>query len=84
MGGETWIDAAEALSAETGVTIQTRAIGPKRKYQDHVGDWARASEVTDNGCVLVRPDHHAALRRKALTDDTAGDLAAALKSVLSL
>lgn len=83
IGGEAWIEAAQALSAETGVSIQTHAIGPKRKYQDHVGDWARASEISDTGCLLVRPDQHVAWRRETMTDDPAGDLADALKTVLS-
>ena len=83
IGGEPWIDAAEAVAAETGVEIRTHAIGPKRKYQDHVGDWARASEISDSGCLLVRPDQHVAWRRETMTDDPAGDLAAALKTVLS-
>ena len=83
IGGEAWIDAAEAVAAETGVEIRTHAIGPKRKYQDHVGDWARASEISDSGCLLVRPDQHVAWRRETMTDDPAGDLAAALKTVLS-
>jgi hypothetical protein len=41
-------------------------IGPRRDIVDHHGDWARAREVGEGGCVLVRPDQHVAWRAEDL------------------
>ena len=43
-------------------------IGPRRELLDHTGDWARAREVSDSGCVLVRPDHHVGLARRGVRE----------------
>ena len=79
IGGEAWCEAAASLETELGIKIQTHVIGPRQPHVDHVGDWARASEITDTGCVLVRPDHHVAWR----TQDMAGDPGAELRRVLT-
>jgi 2,4-dichlorophenol 6-monooxygenase len=50
---------------------------------DHVGDWARASEISDTGCVLVRPDHHVAWRAEEMTGEPRADLARVLNTVLA-
>jgi 2,4-dichlorophenol 6-monooxygenase len=82
IGGEAWIAAAKAVSAELGLPIDLRLIGPRRDWLDHTGDWARAREVSDAGCVLVRPDHHVAWRADALTENPGADLRRVLKSIL--
>lgn len=61
IGGEPGVEAAKTLG------LATRVIGPRQDYQDHAGDWARAREIADSGCLLVRPDHHVAWRAPALT-----------------
>ncbi|TDL79315.1 2,4-dichlorophenol 6-monooxygenase [Palleronia sediminis] len=83
IGGEAWVAAAEALSAEMGIKIRTHLIGPRRAYVDHTGDWARVSEIADDGCLLVRPDHHVAWRAPAMTGDAEGDLRRALSAILA-
>ncbi|MFM7446709.1 MAG: 2,4-dichlorophenol 6-monooxygenase, partial [Tabrizicola sp.] len=82
IGGEAWVAAAEALSAELGLPITAHLIGPRRKVTDHTGDWARASEISDGGCLLVRPDHHVAWRAADLSSDPVADLGRALRAVL--
>ena len=62
IGGEGWADAAKAVAEKLGVEVKVTFIGPRRDYEDFVGDWARAREVRDSGCVLVRPDQHVAWR----------------------
>ena len=51
-------------------------IGPGRDAHDIYDDWARAREVEESGCVLVRPDAHVAWRRAAVADDCAAELRA--------
>jgi 2,4-dichlorophenol 6-monooxygenase len=82
IGGEAWVAAAKAEAAKRGMTIRTHVIGPRQAISDHTGDWARASEIADDGCLLVRPDHHVAWRSPRLTQDPAADLARVLTSIL--
>ncbi len=83
IGGEGWEEAAKAIGQEMGVDLIVHVIGPRRKYVDHVGDWARAREVTDSGCVLVRPDHHVAWRVDTIPDDPKAELARVFAKILS-
>ena len=83
IGGEGWEDAARQVSDELGVDLTVHVIGPRRKYVDHVGDWARAREVTDSGCVLVRPDHHVAWRVDTIPEDPRAELSRVFAKVLS-
>ncbi|MFO1033282.1 MAG: FAD-dependent monooxygenase [Hyphomicrobiales bacterium] len=82
IGGEAWVKAAKAVGKELGIDIVAHVIGPRRDYEDHVGDWARASEISDSGCLLVRPDHHVAWRVKSASKSAEKDLSATLKKIL--
>lgn len=82
LGGEAWVEAAEKVAADLGIPLSAHVIGPRQTYVDHSGDWARASEVRDSGCVLVRPDHHVCWRATQMTDDPAADLGRVLRAVL--
>ncbi|MFT3673239.1 FAD-dependent oxidoreductase [Aestuariivirga sp.] len=82
IGGEAWVAAAKAAGKALGLEIETRVIGPRRDYEDYVGDWARAREIADAGCLLVRPDHHVAWRAMTASKTAEKDLMSALKSVL--
>jgi 2,4-dichlorophenol 6-monooxygenase len=82
IGGEAWIAAAEALSKTLGLPIRTVKIGPRCAVEDHGGDWARASEIRDAGCLLVRPDQHVAWRAATLTNDPQADLTRVLHAIL--
>ncbi|EKE45659.1 FAD binding domain protein [Oceaniovalibus guishaninsula JLT2003] len=84
IGGERWADAARAVGDRLGIEIAAHVIGPRRPHVDHTGNWAALREVSDSGCLLVRPDHHVAWRRHAMTDDPEGDLTAAMKTILAL
>ncbi|KII15942.1 FAD-dependent monooxygenase [Phaeobacter sp. S60] len=81
IGGEAWEEAAEDVAAEFGLQLTVRLIGPRRKYADHTGDWARASEVADSGCILVRPDHHVCWRAEEMASDPKGELRRVLSRV---
>lgn len=62
IGGESWVEAAKTVAAQTGVDIQAFVIGPGRDFQDLYGDWATQSEIAEAGCVLVRPDGYICFR----------------------
>lgn len=82
IGGEPWVAAAETVCAKLGIELRTHVIGPRQPVQDHAGDWARAREIGDTGCLLVRPDHHVAWRAPKLTADPAADLSRVLSAIL--
>jgi 2,4-dichlorophenol 6-monooxygenase len=82
ISGSAWEPATRAVSAATGVEIACFVIGPGREVTDLYDDWARAREVDESGCVLVRPDGHVAWRRAAVADDCAAELRQALEQIL--
>jgi 2,4-dichlorophenol 6-monooxygenase len=82
IGGEAWVEAARAVSATTGVTIEAYVIGPGRDLADVFGDWAAVREIDEAGCVLVRPDHHVAFRAMKPSTTARATLAAAMSSLL--
>jgi 2,4-dichlorophenol 6-monooxygenase len=57
-------------------------IGPARQYTDLYDDWARLREVSEDGCVLVRPDAHVGWRAASMVGDPAGELRRALELIL--
>ncbi|WP_417280966.1 FAD-dependent oxidoreductase [Celeribacter sp.] len=83
LGGEAWCAAATELSEEMGFEITCHVIGPRQPFMDHSGDWARAREITDTGCLLVRPDHHVAWRSDTLLDAPKGALQRVLRQILA-
>ena len=82
IGGEAWVEAAQTLSKSLGIEVKTRVIGPRREFEDHTGDWARTSEISDGGCLLVRPDQHVAWRSFKASPDAEKLLSVALKKIL--
>ncbi len=82
IGGEAWETAAAKVGPEFGLDITVRLVGPRRKIEDLTGDWARAREIADSGCILVRPDQHVAWRSEAMTANPAADLRRVLAKIL--
>lgn len=80
IGGSGWRKAAEALAAE-GFPIACVSIGAGEDYEDPFGDWARASEIEDDGAILVRPDQVVAWRSKERAKDAGKTLRAAVANV---
>jgi 2,4-dichlorophenol 6-monooxygenase len=83
IGGDAWELAAERVSDELSVPLVTHVIGPRRPIDDPVGDWARLSEVTDSGLILVRPDHHVCWRVASLPADPHAELLRAMRQILA-
>ncbi len=82
--GADWEQAAVKVGDELGVEIQPFAIALGQSYNDVLGTWTRTREVTDRGCVLVRPDHVVAWRSHDRVADPVEALRAAMQQVLSL
>ena len=83
LGGEAWIDAVDEVESELGIEIVKHVIGPRQTYVDHSGDWARAKDVRDSGCLLVRPDHHVCWRSATLSPAPKADLLRVLRQILA-
>jgi 2,4-dichlorophenol 6-monooxygenase len=81
-GGATWRGAAAEVSARLAVDIGCFVIGPGQEVLDVYDDWSRAREISESGCVLVRPDHHVGWRRHSDAGDCAGELTAAMQRIL--
>ena len=83
IGGDAWVEAARAVSERTGAPIAAYVIGPGREVEDVYDDWARAREVGESGCVLVRPDGFVAWRRAERAADCEAALGQALDGILA-
>jgi len=79
IGGEPWLDAAARLD----LPIVGVRIGPGADYEDLYGDWAALREVSDSGCVLLRPDNYVCLRAQDAAGDVHATLKAAMRQILS-
>ncbi|MFJ5032951.1 FAD-dependent oxidoreductase [Streptomyces sp. NPDC088560] len=78
IGGDGWVRAAQAQE----IDIATVVIGPGQEYEDPYGDWARLSEVSDAGALLVRPDGFVAFRHPSAAPDAEPLLTNALRRIL--
>ncbi|KAK4165565.1 phenol 2-monooxygenase [Cladorrhinum sp. PSN259] len=83
-GASVWKQAAKAVGERLGVNINSYSIGWKQDYEDVYFDWAKKSEVSEDGCVLVRPDRFVAWRSKGMVNDAAERLEKVLSKVLSI
>ncbi|MCG3754463.1 FAD-dependent monooxygenase [Amycolatopsis sp. Poz14] len=83
IGGQDWLEAAAKLATEFGIELASRQIGLGCEYTDPLGDWERVREISERGCLLVRPDHHVAWRSADLADDPLGTLRDVLRQVLA-
>ena len=70
VSGTVWTDAAAGLPIEV---VRIGTIGLRDAY----GDWRRAREIAEDGCLLVRPDGYVAWRVSSPPPDPAGALTAA-------
>lgn len=84
IGGEGWIASAQAAGARFGLDIAAVTIGPSGcDAMDIYADWYHASEIEEDGCILVRPDHHVAWRASTASATGTADLETALASILA-
>ena len=83
LGGNAWADAAAQVAKDLGITLNAHVIGPRQDFVDHTGDWARAREFGDSGCIITRPDQHVCWRNDSLVDDPVAELTRVMTSILA-
>src|SRR5258706_14615204 len=82
VGGGSWLEAAAAIATELGVPIKTAQIGLRQEFDDIDGEWIKIREVSDRGCLLVRPDRFIAWRSHDLPGNPTAALRQAMLSLL--
>jgi len=82
VGGGSWAEAAATIASELGVPLKTVRIGLRQDFDDVDGEWIKIREVSDHGCLLVRPDRFIAWRSHDLPSDPTTALRQAMLSVL--
>jgi 2,4-dichlorophenol 6-monooxygenase len=83
-GTDAWADAAATVAREVGVEIATFPVALGAEYNDVLGTWTRNREVSERGCVLVRPDRFVGWRSADLVDDPTAALRTAMRDILDL
>jgi 2,4-dichlorophenol 6-monooxygenase len=82
VGGEGRIKAAKQ---SYGIDIAALIIGPSGCDAVNIyADWYRASEIEEDGCILVRPDHHVAWRMKSASAKAGSELTTVLARLLAV
>lgn len=82
IGGEGWAEAAKTIGEATGMDIDAYIIGPGRDYQDIYGEWPDVNEISESGCLLVRPDMYIGYRSQDIASDPLDALCGALGQIL--
>ena len=83
IGGGRWRDAAADVARELSLPIDVVSIGPGQDVEDPWFDWAELRGIEEDGCLLVRPDLHIALRVQNADGDIREALARALERALA-
>jgi 2,4-dichlorophenol 6-monooxygenase len=85
VGGDAWRDAAATVARQLRVDIEVVSIGgPSCDAHDVDGRWSDVSEISESGCLLVRPDRYIAWRQHDMVDTPAGRLAGVMCGLLAL
>lgn len=80
--GENWCEAATRLSGQSGIPIESYRIAAGGDVGDPTRSWAKLSEISADGALLVRPDRYIACRFPTATSDPYETLERALTSLL--
>jgi hypothetical protein len=82
IGGCKWKDTARKVAEALGIKVNSYSIGWGQDYEDVYFDWAERREISEDGCVLVRPDRFVAWRSRMMISDPEEKLLHVLKAVL--
>ena len=83
-GGNLWKKAVAEISSQINCPIKVVKIGLGLDYFDTFGDWEAIRNIEENGCILVRPDHHIAWRMQQVPENPVEQLTHALKIILAI
>lgn len=81
---DVWRDAIAELNKTMSCPIELIKIGLGLDYLDSYGHWQDLCDIAEDGCLLVRPDHHIAWRMQQAPENAAQQLRQALMSILAL
>ena len=82
-GGTDWETATRDVTVELGVDIDVHVIGGSNGWTDVDGTWSLVGEISDDGCVLVRPDRHVAWRSIGRSSDPRHTILHVMNVILS-
>lgn len=82
LSGIDWGVAVKYVEAKLGIKLSFCMIGPGCEIRDPDSNWERLREVSDSGCILVRPDRHIAWRSRGCPDQASEVLLNVMTSVL--
>ena len=82
IGGDHWRAAAKTAAKTLEVDIRVYSIGWGQDYEDVYFDWAQRREISDDGCILVRPDRFVAWRSQKIIDEPGEKLLQVLSAIL--
>lgn len=82
VAGSAWQQAAGRVAHELGVALTVAEVGYRCACDDVYGDWERVRDITDAGCLLVRPDRHIAWRCTSTPSDPTAELRNVVLQVL--
>ncbi|MDF3134539.1 FAD-dependent monooxygenase [Pseudomonas extremaustralis] len=83
VSGSAWKDAARELAAALSIPLDCLTIGLGAEADDIYGDWAHVSEISEGGCILVRPDRHIAFRAHSTPNEPYTELADVMTRILA-
>ncbi|CAE7593651.1 tfdB [Symbiodinium microadriaticum] len=83
VGGDRWIDAAERVKKELGIDVEVVKVGmAQEENSDVLGQWTERREISDSGCILLRPDRFIGWRCHDQNGDPTSALLKATKAIL--
>ena len=80
--GDAWVNAANEVSAQTNCSIATKVISLGQDINDVYGHWMHQKQISDAGCLLVRPDRIIAWRSMGPVDNPVATLQDVLTQLL--
>ena len=84
LGERKWYAAAKEVSERLGIEVSCVSVGYGCDWEDVYFDWERRREVSDEGCVLVRPDRFVGWRSMEMVENPAGKVEAVIRSILCM
>jgi 2,4-dichlorophenol 6-monooxygenase len=77
-----WIAAAEKAAARVGIPVEIAVVADEGPVSDRSHAWRHVREVSDDGALLVRPDHIVAWRSVDARHASADEFEGVLRAVL--